>query len=88
MGELQATMTNAEFLSWQQYFEEAPFDDHHRYHRPALLVAQSMAGGDIKPKLEFLVPPKADGLSEQVPGGLSQADLRTIAALGVELPSV
>lgn len=81
-------MTYAEFVSWQHYYDEAPFDDHHRYHRPALLVAQSMAGGDIKPKLEFLVPPKTEELSEQVPGGLSQADLRTIATLGVELPGV
>lgn len=76
-------MTHAEFVSWQLYYEEAPFDDHHRYHRPAVLVAQSMGGGDAKAKLDFLVPPRNEGAE-----GLSDADLKTLEAFGMKPPGV
>lgn len=85
MGELQATMTHAEFKSWVDYYEEFPFDDHHRYHRPAVLVAQSMGGGDAEAKFEYLVPPKAIGDNK---GEYSEADLRTLEAFGVKSPNV
>ena len=76
-------MTHKEFLSWQEYYDEAPFDDHHRFHRPAVLVSSSMAGGDAKAKMDFLVPPSNDAVE-----GLSDADLKTLAALGMKPPSV
>lgn len=68
-------MTHREFVSWQEYFAEAPFDDHHRYHRPAVLVSQSMVGGDVKDKFAFLEPGKSAEES---------AFERTLAAFGVE----
>lgn len=73
-------MTVAEFQSWQEYYAEAPFDDHHRFHRPAALVSLSMSGGTAKDKFDFLVPPWTGG------AGYSQADLNTFAAFGVEPP--
>lgn len=74
-------MTHAEFKSWVDYYEEFPFDDHHRYHRPAVLVAQSMGGGDAEAKFDYLVPPKA-GSNEG--SGYSEADLNTLAAFGIK----
>lgn len=86
MGELKQAMTQVEFERWQQFYMRHPFDDHHRYQRPAVLVAQSMAGGDVKQKFEFLTPPveeEPDGVN-----GLSSADVKTIIALGGTIPNV
>ena len=82
MAELQSTMTHKEFLSWQYFYEEAPFDDHYRYHRPAVLVAQSMSGGDAQEKLDFLVPKQTENIE-----GFSDADLKTLAAFGIKPPA-
>lgn len=68
-------MTQAEYLTWLEFYRLYPFDDFHRFHRPAALISQSMAGGDIKQRLEWLQP-------EPIPDGLNDADLRTIAAMG------
>ena len=72
-------MSMTEFLSWQEYYAEAPFDDHHRFHRPAVLVSSSMAGGDARDKFEFLVP-----MTQDEESGFSSADLKTLAAFGVK----
>lgn len=68
-------MSHAEFLSWAAFYRHFPFDDFHRYHRPAALIAQSLGGGDIRQKLEWLAP-------EPVPEGMSVADLNTLRAFG------
>lgn len=75
MAEWQATMTQKEFQQWMQFYRNHPFDDLHRYHRPAALVSISMGGGDIKERLEWLAP-------EPIPDGLDVADLNTIKAFG------
>ena len=75
VAQLQASMSEVEFRRWCEYYRAFPFDDFHRYHRPAALVAQSMSGGDIKQKLQWLQP-------EDVPDGLNDADLNTIRAFG------
>lgn len=60
---------------WIEYYKLYPFDDLHRFHRPAALISVSMAGGDIAARLAYLQPePGADDLND--------ADLRTIKALG------
>jgi hypothetical protein len=56
VSELQAALKPDEFESWRQFYVRWPFDDLHRYHRPAALVSVSMAGGDIAERLEFLQP--------------------------------
>lgn len=86
MGELKQAMTQVEFERWQQFYMRHPFDDHHRYQRPAVLVSQSMAGGDVKQKFDFLAPPFEDEHEEVE--GLSSADIKTIIALGGTIPKV
>ncbi len=76
MAEWQASMTAAEFARWVAYYRRHPFDDRHRYHRPAALVARSMSGADINDLLDWLHPPAAAE-------GLSEADLRTLKAFGI-----
>ncbi len=81
-------MTEREFRSWQQFYREHPFTDAHRYHRPAALVAQALAGGDMAPRLAWLngavvnqAPPNVEA------SRFSEADLATMAALGMKLES-
>jgi len=78
-------MSQREFLSWQRFYEEAPFDDLHRYHRPAALLAHVQVGGDFAARLDWLTG--GAGLrQEQEPdmaGQFSESDLRTFAALGM-----
>lgn len=71
-------MPQVEFESWREFYRLFPFDDLHRFHRPAALVASSM-GGDLKNRLDWLQP-------EPTSGDWSDADARTMAALGVKPP--
>jgi hypothetical protein len=71
-------MTQAEYQEWIRFYRAHPFDDLHRYHRPAALIGASM-GGDIKDKLEWLAP-------EPIPDGINEADWRTMKALGLTPP--
>lgn len=75
MGELRQRMTQAEYEAWLEFYRMYPFDDFHRFHRPAALVSMSLGGGDMQPRLDWLQPD---------PGtlGLSDADLSTMRALG------
>lgn len=36
------------------FYSQQPFDDFHRYHRPAALIATSIAGGEIQTRLDWL----------------------------------
>jgi len=49
-------MTQGEFESWMEFYSKYPFDDMHRFHMPAALVAQKMGGGDVRPMLRWLQP--------------------------------
>lgn len=69
-------MTQHEFLYWKAFYERHPFDDLHMFHRPAALVSQSMAGGDIAQKIEWL--------SNPIVRDYSNADLRTLKAFGLK----
>lgn len=71
-------MTEPEFLTWLEFYKLHPFDDMHRFFRPAALIAQSMSGGDMQLKLDYLEPPAA--------GNFSQADINTFRAFGVVPP--
>ncbi|MDM0024074.1 hypothetical protein [Variovorax saccharolyticus] len=57
-------MTLPEFADWITFFKAQPFDDFHRFHRPAALVAGSLGGGDLQPRLDWLQPPPDDGLND------------------------
>jgi len=80
VAELQATMSQREYHDWIDYYRAHPFDDYHRHYRPAALVSVSMAGGDMRERLEWLAP-------EPIPDGLSEADARTMRAFGITRPS-
>lgn len=73
-------MTQPEYLDWMEFYRLYPFDDFHRHHRPAALIAMSLGGGEIQPRLDWLQP-------EPVPEGYSQADLNTFKAFGVKPPA-
>lgn len=83
-------MPNDEFEAWRQFYVLYPFDDLHRYHRPAALVAASMTSGDVMPafnaRLKFLQPDPPS--PEELSGQFSESDLRTIRALGGAMPEV
>lgn len=68
-------MLHREYLSWVEFYRLFPFDDHHRFHRPAVLVAQTLGGGDQQEKLNWLQQdPRNDGMDD--------ADLATLKAFG------
>jgi hypothetical protein len=73
-------MTEAEFRSWVEFYKMAPFDDLHRHHRPAALIARSFSGGDITDLLEWLQP-RAESKD------WNQADINTFKALGAKPPN-
>ncbi|MDD2728325.1 hypothetical protein [Malikia sp.] len=77
VGELKRTMTQREFRDWIAFYRANPFDDLHRYHRPAALVAQSMSGTNVQGLIDWLHPP-------QWQDDLSQADINTLRALGIK----
>ena len=56
------------------FYKEEPFDDFHRFMRPAAAVAASM-GADSQKVLEWLRP-------EPIPEGMTQADVNTMRAFG------
>ena len=49
-------MTQAEFVAWREFYKQQPFDDFHRFHRPAALVSVSLGGGDVQARLDWLAP--------------------------------
>lgn len=78
MAELQQRMSQREFSGWVHFFRQQPFDDLHRFHRPAALVAAAMSG-KYEDRLKFLAP-------EPRPPGYSQAELNTLQAFGLRPP--
>lgn len=77
VAELKATMSQREFRDWITFYRAHPFDDFHRYHRPAALISKSMSGGDIQELLDWLHPPEWQE-------DFSDADVKTLRALGIK----
>lgn len=75
-------MSYSEFLRWFDFYQMNPFDDLHRYHRPAALVASSMCGEEVDKLVQWLHPDYA----EQAESEYSEADLQTFKALGMMPP--
>lgn len=74
--EWRAAMSEAEFQRWMAFYTLFPFDDFHRFHRPAALIATSFTGGEIAAKLEWLQPDTSTA-------ELSEADIGLMKLLGV-----
>jgi hypothetical protein len=54
-------MSLREFNSWVQFYRLFPFDDAHRYFRPAALLAKANGSkASIKELMEFLQPDPVD----------------------------
>jgi hypothetical protein len=66
-------MTMNEFENWSEFYRLYPFDDFHRHHRPAALVASRLAGGDVAACEDYLQPDRSD---------LTDADMATMRAMG------
>lgn len=73
-------MSAAEFQGWIAFYQMYPFDDLHRFHRPAAMVGAAM-GGKYEDRLEFLCP-------EPLPPGMTRADYNTMKAFGMKPGSV
>lgn len=72
-------MTRGEFLAWAEFYKLYPFDDLHRYHRPAAMTAAAMGGATVAERLDWLQPePKAFDYS--------MADINTLKAFGFKPP--
>jgi hypothetical protein len=88
-------MTHNEAQAWQEFYRAHPFDDLHRFHRPAALVATVTAGGGrLQDRLDWLAPghgmPEAQELADDAPTTdheFSAADLATFKALGMKPPT-
>jgi len=71
-------MSQREFNQWIEFFKLYPFDDFHRFHRPAALVGASM-GANPEKALEWLQP-------DPVLSDFSIADINTFKAFGIKPP--
>lgn len=73
-------MSPAEFRDWVEFWRKWPFDDLHRYHRPAALLAAR--GSQHAPQyfLDWLQPP-------EMPEDMSNVDLSFMRALGIDPPT-
>lgn len=76
IAQMRAAMTPREFAAWIEFYKLFPFDDRHRYHRPAALVSVSLGGGKIDDRIAFLSP-------DPKPEGYSSADMSLMKMLGV-----
>lgn len=76
-------MTQVEFESWREFYRQAPFDDFHRFHRPAALVATATVTKQrdkaIEESLAWLQP-------EANTSGWSEGELRSFRAHGIKPP--
>ncbi len=75
--ELHEGMSKLEFERWRAFYELFPFDDFHRFHRPAALIARD--SNNVRELLEWLQPDPALH-------GMTDADINTMRAFGFARP--
>lgn len=73
-------MTVAEFESWREFYQRYPFDDYHRFYRPAALGFSSAFSpenrtGAVLDALDWLQPDRSED-------ELTDADMATMRAFG------
>lgn len=76
MNEWKSTITRTELLDWIAFYERHPFDDYHRFVRPAALVSASLGGGNVMDRIKWLQPAPDDGMTD--------ADMNTLRAFGIK----
>lgn len=72
-------MSREEFERWWHHYQDQPFDDLHRYQRPAAWLAMSMNGVEPRDSLKWL---SGKRLSE----ASNDSDTTTLAAFGLVRP--
>lgn len=80
VGQLKQTLTNKEYLDWVAYYKSYPFDDFHRFHRPAALLVSRGKNEQLDAALKFL------DINSVLPGEInmdemSEADMSIIQNL-------
>lgn len=73
---MKRKLTRREYNDWLSYYRAYPFDDLHRYHRPAALIASRGGGAKIDDLIDWLQPPAWQE-------GMSAADVSTLRAFGI-----
>lgn len=69
-------MPQSEFEAWLEFYRRYPFDDYHRFHRPAAMLATTMKNDDrMQQRLDWLQPDRSRD-------GLSDADVTTMRTFG------
>jgi len=77
-------MSDREFNGWIDFYNRHPFDDRHRYHRPALIAGNLLREGvDVNVLLDWLEDGPVKGPQEVTP---AQADDNTLRAFGLSRP--
>lgn len=71
-------MSRQEFIAWAEFYKLHPFDDFHRIHKPAAMIAAAQGGASVAERLEWLAPARP-----QHDDGWTDADAATLRALGV-----
>lgn len=74
-------MSRKEFENWVSFYRSWPFDDYHRYQRPAALVAASarqgnLTGDSVSGMLEWLQPDPREAELSEVDKSLMRAFMR------------
>lgn len=75
-------MSQREFLAWAEYYRRWPFDDFHRFHRPAALVAGALRGDGqeaMEARLQWLQP------VDREEDNLTSADRDLFKAAGIRV---
>lgn len=73
-------MSASEFQAWKAFYAMYPFDDLHRYHRPAAMVAAAW-GGKYKQLIDFLAPEPEIDMPSSENSKFSKADIATMNAM-------
>lgn len=71
-------MPRKDYEAFRQFYQLFPFDDHHRFHKPAAVIAASM-GMKMEDSMRVLDPPPNES-------GWSQAELNSFRSGGVTPP--
>jgi len=79
-------MSREEFDRWIEYFGRHPFDDRHRYHRPAILAGDLLREGvNVNVLLDWLQDDQATPPEPKV-ATPEEADANTLRAFGLSRP--
>jgi hypothetical protein len=83
--EWRDTMTPAEFNAWAEFYQAYPFDDMHRIHRPAAMIASSQS---TAASVADAIQRRLDWLQPQLPTyEYSDADRRTMRTFNMKPPT-